>query len=136
MKGDMMNTPDRPYFQGGANIAIKVPEYKFEDTVRFYGEILGLEQLEGTEASVCFRFGPNKLWIDRMHNYSRSDVWLEMLTDDVERARDYLNHRKGPRQDEIKNLPGDLDGFWISDPAGTIHLVEKPDCPRSGGTST
>ena len=120
-----MNSPDHPSFQGGANIAIKVPAYKFEETVQFYKDILGLERLEENEASVCFRFGSSKLWIDRMHNYSRSDVWLEVLTDNVEAARSFLASKGVPRRDEVENLPADLDGFWISDPAGTIHLVDE-----------
>jgi hypothetical protein len=28
-----------------------------------------------------------------------------------------------PRRDEVEPLREDFDGFWISDPAGVIHLV-------------
>ena len=28
-----------------------------------------------------------------------------------------------PRRDEVEQLREDFDGFWISDPAGVIHLV-------------
>jgi hypothetical protein len=46
---------DRPSFSGGSIIALKVSEYKYGDTVRFYRDTLGPEQLEEHEGSVCFR---------------------------------------------------------------------------------
>ena len=34
-------------FAGGKNIAMKVPPHQHEATVRFYRDLLGLEQIDG-----------------------------------------------------------------------------------------
>ena len=120
-----MKTVERPGFSGGANIAIKVPDYKFKDTVGFYRDTLGLEELTGNSDSVCFRFGEVRLWIDRMQNYSQTDIWLEVVTGNVEEADRYLKEAGIPRRDAVETLGGNLDGFWVSDPAGTILLVDN-----------
>jgi hypothetical protein len=31
------------------------------------------------------------------------------------------------RCDEVEKLPPDLDGFWIMNPAGIVHLVCSPE---------
>ena len=76
------------------------------------------------EADGCiFQFGPNRLWIDRVPNLSHPDIWLELETNDTEAAASYLKINGVPRRDEVEQLREDFDGFWISDPAGVIHLV-------------
>lgn len=106
----------------GENIAIKVPQYKFEETVLFYEQTLGLKRKETNEWSVAFEFGFITLWIDRMETYAQSDVWLELYTEDLDAASDYLKGAHIPRRDEIEKQE---NGFWISDPAGTILRVGK-----------
>jgi hypothetical protein len=44
-------------------------------------------------------------------------------TNDTEAASSYLKINGVPRRDEVEQLREDFDGFWISDPAGIIHLV-------------
>jgi len=60
-------------FQGGKNIAMKVPPHQFEATVRFYRDVLSFEQIAGPAGySVGFRFGSNNLWIDTVAGLSQA----------------------------------------------------------------
>ena len=81
-------------FKGGINIAIKIPKVHFEKTLSFYRDILGFplveESGENVSKSYSCQFGPNKLWFDMVENYSQTDVWLELITDDLESATEYL----------------------------------------------
>jgi len=77
----------------------------------------------GGTGRLHFQFGPNRLWLDRVPNLSHPDIWLELETNDTEAAASYLKINGVPRRDEVEQLREDFDGFWISDPAGVIHLV-------------
>lgn len=111
-------------FQGGKNIAMKVPPHQHDATVRFYAEILGLERIGGPSGdAVGFRFGPNNLWIDRVPGMSQAELWLEIVTDDTAAAAAALAEAGVVRCDAIEPLGG-LDGLWISSPAAIIHLVD------------
>ena len=69
----------KPTFQPGENIAIKVPPHQFEQTVSFYRDILGLEQIELDSSdhfqSVPFKFGDKNLWIDKSAALSQAEIW-------------------------------------------------------------
>jgi hypothetical protein len=115
-------------FTGGRNIAIKVPPHLWEETVNFYREVLSLKVIDKEPTvppSVCFEFGPNQLWIDRVDGMSQAEVWLELATSDTQAAASHLEAAGIIRRDEIEPLPEDLDGFWIQNPASIIHLVVK-----------
>lgn len=124
-----MNSGDRSGFRAGSNIAMKVPPHQFDATVAFYQDVIGLRRLD-TEAdnnSVCFAFGAAKLWIDSVVSVSQAELWLEIDCDDTASAASRLKAAGVTRCDEIERLPANLDGFWISNPAGIIHLVNNPD---------
>ena len=118
-------------FAAGSNIAMKVPSHEYEETVSFYRDTLGFEVLgpnpPGEVEATCFRFGAAKLWIDRIPGLSQAEIWLQVETDDIEAAADYLEERACPRRDEIEPLPASMNGFWISNPANVIHLVVRED---------
>jgi catechol 2,3-dioxygenase-like lactoylglutathione lyase family enzyme len=117
-------------FAGGRNIAMKVPPHQWDDTVRFYRDVLGLAVIEHEPTdppSVGFAFGANQLWIDRVEHFSQAELWLELSADDVEGAATRLKEAGIVRCDEIEPLGDGFDGFWIANPAGIIHLVSKPD---------
>jgi len=114
-------------FRGGPNIAIKTPPGDYIRTVMFYRDTLGLEVLSEDERSVSFSFGANRLWIDRVETLSQAEVWLEVVAGDVKSAEDRLGRDGVRRCDEIERLPLDFDGFWISNPAGIVHLVASPE---------
>jgi hypothetical protein len=114
---------ERPHYRGGINIAMKVPIHQFDATVDFYGGILALERLERPGPSIAFRYGPNVLWIDPVEHLSQAEIWLELEVDDTQAAAEHLATEQVVRRDEIEPLPEGFDGFWISSPASTIHLV-------------
>ncbi|MGD9900675.1 MAG: hypothetical protein AB7T22_16240 [Calditrichaceae bacterium] len=58
-----------------------------------------------------------------MDDLQQAEVWLEIRTDDVKTAAGYLKSHNVQRRDEVETLPEGFDGFWISNPAGIIHLV-------------
>jgi len=105
----------------GNNIAIKVPLHKWQETVSFYRDRVGLAVTRKLENSVGFAFGSMTLWIDKVERQSQVDVWLELHADDPDRALDIL---QSPVRDELEPLDG-VSGHWTSDPAGTILLVRK-----------
>jgi hypothetical protein len=110
-------------FSAGHNIAMKVPPHLYEATVRFYRDVVGLQQLEQHLPFVVFEFGANQLWLDNVPALSQAEVWLELVTDDLTAAAQYLNEANVVRCDEIEPLPDGFEGFWIANPASIIHLV-------------
>ncbi|MBY4678905.1 hypothetical protein [Marinobacterium arenosum] len=113
-------------FAGGRNIAMKVPAHQWRQTVQFYRDLVGLKVIEPESAdgtSVCFEFGANRLWIDRVAALSQAEIWLELTTGDLTRAVNRCECGGVVRRDEIEPLPEQVRGFWIENPASIIHLV-------------
>lgn len=119
-------------FEGGINIAVKIPKRKYEETVSFYKDILKLEVAERpishptVSKTHRVKFGNNVLWLDCVDNYTHAETWLELNVDDVSRATDYLHQKGIGTCDEIEQLPGG-DMHWIADPAGTVFILKKKD---------
>lgn len=105
----------------GRNIAIKVPLHRWDETIAFYRDKVGMKVRTELESSTGFEFGSMTLWIDRVPAQSQTDVWLELFTDDPGAALDRLG---GPLRDELEPLDG-VEGHWTSDPAGVVLLVRK-----------
>jgi catechol-2,3-dioxygenase len=55
----------RPNFKAGKNLAIKVPRHKYQSTISFYKEIIGLNIIKEEYNSVAFEFGEMYLWVDK-----------------------------------------------------------------------
>lgn len=106
---------------------MKVPPHQYEATVAFYRDVLRLAPLVDHAPAVGFEFGPMKLWIDRVESISRSEVWLEVLTDDVQSAAEVLGSHGVVRCDPIEPLPAGMKAFWILNPASVVHLVCQTD---------
>jgi len=119
----------KPTFRPGKNIAIKVPVHEFEKMVTFYKVILGLKQKEASSPdefdSVTFEFGDKNLWVDKISGISQAEVWLEIETDNSAEAKEYLKNQGCVIRDEIEPLPASFNGFWLSSPSNTIHLVSQ-----------
>ena len=112
-------------FEGGRNIAMKVPPHQYEATVRFYRDLLRLEQIgDPQENATSFRFGANRLWIDNVPTMSQAELWLELVTDDTAAAAQALSEAGVVRCDAIETLDDGFDGYWITSPASIIHLVD------------
>jgi hypothetical protein len=116
-------------FEGGINIAIKIPKNKYEETVRFYREILKLEVNEKpidnptVSRTHEVKFGPNIVWLDCVDNYTHSETWLDLRTNDVDRATRYLRSHGIEPCDELEKIPEAM--HWIQDPAGTVFILRK-----------
>lgn len=107
----------------GRNIAIKTPLYRWQETVEFYRDRVGLKVVRELDDSIGFEFGTMTLWIDRVPHQSQVDVWIELFDDDPDAA---LARLGSPRRDELEPLTG-VTGHWTSDPAGTIVLLRRDD---------
>jgi len=105
----------------GKNIAIKVPSFKWAETVKFYDEKVGLRVTHKTSETVAFEFGEMTLWIDRVANQSQTDVWLELATPSPEKALKILESPERPELEKIE----DGNGRWTSDPAGVVLLLRN-----------
>lgn len=116
-------------FEGGINIAMKIPKSKYEETVRFYRDILKLEVNEKpidnptVSRTHEVKFGPNIVWLDCVDNYTHSETWLELRTNDVDRATRYLQSHGIETCDELEKIPE--TAHWIQDPAGTVLILGK-----------
>ncbi len=126
---DDWETSMTPKFTAGRNIAMKVPSHEFNRTVAFYRDVLGFEEVAsaspGEARSVTFEFGDKQLWIDAVAGLSQAELWLEIVTEDVEAASRYLEGNDCVRRDEIEPLPVGFKGFWVANPANVIHLVTQ-----------
>ena len=114
-----------PSFQPGRNIAMKVPAHEYAATVSFYRNVLGFKELSSplSEETPRFAFGDKVLWIDRVAGISQAEIWLEVVTDDIEQASEYLQQEGCQRRDEVEPLPEGFEAFWLSSPSNIIHLV-------------
>ncbi|HEY5648311.1 MAG TPA: VOC family protein [Nitrospiria bacterium] len=114
-------------FSGGMNIAIKIPGDRFYQTVKFYRDVLGfkLEKEEGqaVAASYSMAFGPVTLWLDSVPDSDQSDIWLEVLTDDLKAAEKHVREKGVVFQDDLEVFPEGMEAHWIKSPAGTVHLL-------------
>ena len=108
---------------GGRNIAMKIPPHKFEATVRFHRDVIGLQPLDEHLPSIVFQFGPNLLWVEKVPTLSQAEVWLELRSDDTKEADRRFRSARITRCDAIEKLPDRFDGFRIVNPAGIVHLV-------------
>ncbi|MGQ9426599.1 VOC family protein [Gilvimarinus sp. F26214L] len=121
----------KPDFKPGRNIAMKVPSHEYDQTLRFYRQVLGFKELTPNDATgnhtPRFEFGDKVLWLDRVPGISQAELWLEVVTNDLDGAADYLKENECARRDEIEPLPEGFRAFWLSSPANIIHLVSESD---------
>jgi len=126
-----MSAEEPVEFAGGRNIAMKVPPHLWDETVRFYRDVVELREIdnpfESGPASVGFEFGANRLWIDRVVGVSQAELWLQLTTQDTAAAAQHLAAAGVARCDEVEPLPESASAFWISSPASIVHLVSHPD---------
>jgi hypothetical protein len=118
-----MGNKNTPKFSAGRNIAMKVPSHEYSRIVTFYRDIIGLPQIEGLMPAIVFEFGDKQLWLDKVDYISQAEIWLEIQTDNLAAAEEYLGQKDIVRCDQIEPLPEDFKGFWIASPANIIHLV-------------
>ncbi|WDF70275.1 glyoxalase [Sphingobacterium oryzagri] len=116
-------------FSGGVNMAMKIPPEKYEETVAFYRDILLLDVEEvaidhpGVTSTHRLTFGASTLWLDCVPDAQDAQIWLEVLTPDVERATRYLETNGIHPQDELEEISPSM--HWIKDPAGNVLLLKN-----------
>jgi catechol 2,3-dioxygenase-like lactoylglutathione lyase family enzyme len=124
---------NRPEFTAGLNIAMKIPKAQYEATVAFYRDTLGFDVREDdvsyaptVSRTHAVRFGPATLWLDCVDTCSRSDLWLQLHTDDLDAATARLAGSGIHPCDEVEPLenPGSRT-HWIRNPAGIVHLLAE-----------
>lgn len=116
---------DAPRFTAGPNIALKLPERLYAQTLAFYRDVLGLPVTSDREDGAAVAFGGFTLHLDRVPGQSQPDLWLQLRSDDTAAARDHLTAHGIHPCNEVEALPEGFDAFWIASPSGTIHLVAK-----------
>ena len=119
------STGKPPQFQGGPNIALKLPPSVFDATLTFYRDTLRLPLLDQYSPSHVVQFGESLLWLDRVESLSQAEVWLQILTDDTAAAKEHFARSSVTRCDEIEGLPEGFDGFWVLSPSSIVHLVSN-----------
>jgi hypothetical protein len=124
---DPVNIPNSSVFKGGNCIAIKTPKHVYDNTVKFYSDVLRLPRIEKHKPGYAFEFGSNTLFIDCVEHLSQSEVWLQVIVSNVEAAKFQCAANGITRCDHIENLPDGYDGFWILSPSATVHLVSGPN---------
>ena len=118
-------------FEGGINIALKIPKRKYEETLAFYRDILKLKVTEKpisnptVSKTHLVSFGCNNLWLDCVDNYTKPETWLELNVNDVGAAVNHLRGNKIETCDEIEQIPEHM--HWITDPAGNVFIVKHKD---------
>lgn len=112
-------------FSGGPNIAMKLPERLYAQTLAFYRDTLGLRVIDADADGAVIDFGPIRLNLDRVPHQSQPDLWLQVQTPDTAAAKAHLEAAGVAQCDAVEALPDGFDGFWIAAPSGTIHLIDS-----------
>ena len=115
----------RPRFAAGDSIAMKIPAAEYERTVEFYRDVIGLPVINDTPGSLVLAFGDKQLWLDRIDHFERTEIWLEIKTDNAAGARDLLLESGVVEPDDVQSQGGRDTGFWVSAPNRMIHLVRE-----------
>ncbi|MEM8984169.1 MAG: hypothetical protein AAGC71_14145 [Pseudomonadota bacterium] len=112
-------------FAPGKNIAMKVPPHEYDQTVRFYREILGLPELTPADSTATprFDFGGKVPWIDKVVTCTHAELWLEITHPEPTAAAAFLDSAGVIRCDDVEPLPDGFDGFWIASPCNVVHLL-------------
>lgn len=112
-----------PKFITGHNVAMKIPSQEYESTLNFYRNILSLKEVSNpnlADQSPRFVLGDKILCLDSVATLSRAEVWLEILSEDVEAAAKYFEEQGCALREEIKPLLQGLKGFWVAGPSGIV----------------
>lgn len=117
------------HFRAGKNIAIKIPPHEYDATVRFYRDVIQLKELtpDGSDETLRFEFGGKVLWLDCVPTCTHAETWLEIVTENIPAAAEYLAGTGVTRCDAVEPLPAGFNGFWVASPCNIIHLVTDSD---------
>ena len=80
---------------------------------------------EFTGQSHHCRFGTLTLWLDRVDHFSKTNVWFELNTNDIQQARNHLSENEVNFRPEQEKLPEDLKTNQISDLIGMVMILKE-----------
>lgn len=118
-------------FEAGNNIALKIPQATYEATLRFYRDILLLDVEEKIldhptiSKTAKIQFGHNTLWLDCMKEMTQPAAWLQLQTNDLTAAMNYLQTNGIIKDDTLEDIPKGM--HWIKDPAGNVLLLKETE---------
>ena len=126
----MEHADDRPTFELGPNVAMKIPESSYDATLAFYRDVLGLtlapvdDELSPKVLRSCrIDSGPLTLWLDCVADEDAVGVWLELVTSDLPAAvRHVAAHRVLP-EDWREPFPPGTDAHWVCNPLEIPHVL-------------
>lgn len=113
--------------KGGIDIAIKVPPHQYQQTLNFYRNVIGLEEITDKPPATGFVLGPNRLWIDEAPGMSQAEIWLELFTSDFQLAEKHVAENGVTRCDTVEPLPDGFKGGWIMSPCNIVHMLREPE---------
>lgn len=112
---------------GGIDIALKVPTHQYQQTLDFYRNTVGLEEITDKAPATGFILGPNRLWIDEAPTMSQAELWLELFTPDFTATAEQLAQQGVTRCDSVEPLPEGFKGGWIMSPCNIVHMLREPE---------
>ena len=113
--------------KGGIDIALKVPSHQYQQTLDFYRNTIGLEEITDKVPATEFMLGPNRLWIDEAPTMSQAELWLELFTPDFTATAEQMAPQGVTRCDSVELLPEGFNGGWIMSPCNIVHMVREPE---------
>eukprot|EP01063_Lacrimia_lanifica_P022914 TRINITY_DN3041_c1_g2_i1.p2 TRINITY_DN3041_c1_g2~~TRINITY_DN3041_c1_g2_i1.p2 ORF type:complete len:383 (+),score=149.82 TRINITY_DN3041_c1_g2_i1:107-1255(+) len=126
--GGSADLPPYVMFKGGDAIILKCPAHKFESTVAFYRDILGMQGEQHSASLWSIDWGSGmSLYIARTDRLTHPAVWLTVDCSDPTVAKDILAKHATVRGDlEPWDPEQPEDSFWTSPPNDLVHLVKRP----------
>ena len=132
------NTPAAPATRenfevsGSDTIIVRCPSHRYDSTISFYREIMGLHgEYHGKDmCKIEWGKGPGTgLWIQKVDRLTHPSLWLVVDTNDNDLAKNILksDSRVTMREAEPDNIADGIGGFWVSPECDLVHLVKRSD---------
>ena len=117
-------------FGGGALIILRCPSHKYESTVAFYRDILGLrlKQREHQREAIacCFEWSDDaNLTVVRIDKLTHPTIWLTVDATDLPQGQDIFEKSSLLRTDITETLPEGVEGFWSAPPNDMVHIIKS-----------
>ena len=74
-------------FEGGVDVAMKVPPHQYQPVLNFYRDVVGLKEI-GNEGTRGFELGPIRLWIDESPGMSQAETPAINLSSEPESRKE------------------------------------------------
>jgi hypothetical protein len=110
-----------PHARPGRNIAVKVPLYRYDETVAYYRTVLVSPSRVRWRTARASASATSRSGSTACPTRARGDVWLELFSDEPTEA---LTKLGSPRRDELEPLDT-VTGHWTCDPRRHVLLVRR-----------